>query len=89
MLALLFTAAFAHGLLIRFLRRVDNLDRPVLITRLTVTFGLLERIDRLVLALRENRSIANMIEVLIRRHCKTEGIPIPEQQTLFKDEDDG
>jgi len=40
-------------------------------------------------ALRENRSIANMIEVLIRRHCEAEGIPIPEQQALFKDEDDG
>ena len=30
-----------------------------------------------------------MIEVLIRRHCEAEGIPIPEQQALFKDEDDG
>ena len=40
-------------------------------------------------AQRENRSIANMIEVLIRRHCEAEGIPIPEQQALFKDEDDG
>ena len=40
-------------------------------------------------ALRENRSIANMIEVLIRRHCEAEGIPIPEQQALFKDLDDG
>jgi hypothetical protein len=25
---------------------------------------------------RENRSIANMIEVLIRRHCEVEGIAI-------------
>ena len=40
-------------------------------------------------AQRENRSIANMIEVLIRRHCEAEEIPIPEQQTLFKDEHDG
>jgi len=40
-------------------------------------------------AQRENRSIANMIEVLIRRHCEAEGIAIPEQQALFKDEDDG
>ncbi|MGB7934536.1 MAG: ribbon-helix-helix protein, CopG family [Gammaproteobacteria bacterium] len=37
-------------------------------------------------ALRENRSVANMIEVLIRRHCETEGIAIPEQQALFKEE---
>jgi hypothetical protein len=28
-------------------------------------------------AQRENRSIANMIEVLIRRHCEIEGIVIP------------
>ena len=40
-------------------------------------------------ALKDNRSIANMVEVLIRRHCEVVGIPIPEQQTLFKDEDDG
>jgi len=40
-------------------------------------------------ALRENRSIANMLEVLIRRHCEETGIPIPEQQALFKDENDG
>ena len=36
---------------------------------------------------KDNRSIANMIEVLIRRHCEEAGIPIPEQQNLFKDED--
>jgi hypothetical protein len=40
-------------------------------------------------AYQDNRSIANMIEVLIRRHCEEVGITIPEQQTLFKDEDDG
>ena len=40
-------------------------------------------------ALRDNRSIANMIEVLIRRHCEEVGIPIPEQQTLFKDDGNG
>ena len=40
-------------------------------------------------ALRDNRSIANMIEVLIRRHCEEVGIPIPKQQALFQDEDDG
>ena len=40
-------------------------------------------------AQRENRSIANMIEVLIRRHCEAEGIAIPEQQALFKEDDDG
>ena len=36
-------------------------------------------------ATREHRSLANMIEVLILKHCKEVGITIPEQQTLFKD----
>ena len=40
-------------------------------------------------ALRDHRSIANLIELLIRQHCEEVGIPIPEQQALFKDEDDG
>ena len=40
-------------------------------------------------ALRDNRSIANMIEVLIRRHCEEVGIPIPEQQALFEEDHDG
>ena len=30
-------------------------------------------------AAREHRSVANMVEVLIRRHCVDEGITIPEQ----------
>jgi len=38
-------------------------------------------------ALRDHRSVASMIEVLIRRHCEQAGIPIPEQQTLFNGED--
>ena len=38
-------------------------------------------------ALRDHRSIANLIELLIRKHCEEVGIPIPEQQTLFKDDD--
>jgi hypothetical protein len=32
-------------------------------------------------ARRENRSIANMIEVLIRRHCEEVGIPLPKKPT--------
>ena len=40
-------------------------------------------------AFKDNRSIANMIEVLIRRHCDDANIPIPEQHALFKDEDGG
>jgi hypothetical protein len=41
-------------------------------------------------ALLDRRSIANLIELLIRQHCEKAGIPIPEQQDFhFKDEDDG
>ena len=40
-------------------------------------------------ALLEHRSIANMIEILIRDHCKAVGISIPEQQTLFDGEENG
>jgi len=36
-----------------------------------------------IAASREQRSVANMIEVLIRRHCDAVGIPIPDQQSLF------
>lgn len=32
---------------------------------------------------REHRSIANMVEVLIRDHCARHGIAIPEQTSLF------
>lgn len=37
---------------------------------------------------REQRSVANMIEVLIRRHCEEGGIPIPDQQSLVEDSGD-
>ena len=37
-------------------------------------------------ALRDQRSVANLIEVLIRRHCEESGIPIPDQQSLFDEE---
>jgi hypothetical protein len=33
-------------------------------------------------AVRDHRSVANLIEVLIRRHCAESGISIPEQQDL-------
>ena len=36
-----------------------------------------------VAALRDHRSIANLIELLIRRHCEASGIAIPEQSELF------
>ncbi len=34
---------------------------------------------------REHRSIANMVDVLIRDYCGRNGIPIPEQGLLFDD----
>ena len=41
-----------------------------------------------IAALREHRSIANMVEMLIREHCEKVGISIPEQATLSDDETD-
>jgi hypothetical protein len=38
---------------------------------------------------RDHRSIANMVEVLVLKHCEEVGITIPEQQALFEDEEDG
>jgi hypothetical protein len=40
-------------------------------------------------ASREHRSVANMVEVLIRRHCDQEGITIPEQSDLFPRNENG
>ncbi len=39
-------------------------------------------------ALLEHRSVANMVEVLIRKHCEEVGIAILEQQSLFKESGD-
>lgn len=38
-------------------------------------------------AAREHRSIANMVEVLIRDYCGREGIVIPEQRELLPEEE--
>ena len=35
----------------------------------------------------EHRSIANLIELLIRQHCERAGISIPEQTELFEEAD--
>lgn len=32
---------------------------------------------------REHRSVANLVEWLVRSHCEARGIPIPEQADLF------
>jgi hypothetical protein len=56
----------------------------------TATLNL--RVDPLVkeaariAAKRDHRSIANMIELLIRKHCEENGILIPEQADLFEEE---
>ncbi len=36
-----------------------------------------------VAAAREHRSVANMVEMLIRRHCEQAGIAIPEKPGLL------
>ena len=39
-------------------------------------------------AAREHRSVANLIEVLIRERCEQLGITIPEQGALFDEDSD-
>jgi len=41
-----------------------------------------------IAANRDHRSVANMIEMLIRKHCEQEDITIPEQHTMFGDADE-
>lgn len=40
-----------------------------------------------IAAIREHRSVANLMEWLIRQHCEAAGIPIPEQSELFQEPD--
>ena len=35
---------------------------------------------------KDHRSVANMVEMLIRRHCADSGIGIPEQDELFPEQ---
>ena len=35
-------------------------------------------------AVQDHRSLANMVEVLIREHCQKVGISIPEQADMFE-----
>lgn len=37
-----------------------------------------------IAAQREHRSVANLIEWLVRRHCEAVGIEIPKQEELFE-----
>ena len=38
-----------------------------------------------VAAMQDHRSIANMVEMMIRDHCEIKGISIPDQQELFSE----
>ena len=40
-------------------------------------------------AAREHRSVANMVEVLIRRHCSEAGIPVQEQNEPVAESSNG
>ncbi len=40
-------------------------------------------------AAREHRSVANMVEMLIRRHCAKAGITVPERSGLTPGNADG
>lgn len=42
-----------------------------------------------IAAAREHRSVANMVEMLIRRHCQQAGITVPEQNELFSGNENG
>jgi len=42
-----------------------------------------------VAAAREHRSVANMVEVLIRRHCDQAGISVPARSELFPGKKNG
>ena len=39
-----------------------------------------------LLAEKQHRSLTNMVEVMIRDHCKQHNVAIPEQKTLFDNE---
>jgi len=62
-----------------------------MLARKTTTLNL--RIDPIIkeaariAAARDHRSIANFIEVLIRRHCAAADIPVPEQQQMFEEQE--
>ena len=68
----------------RYIRNTEYAMSPIKTSTLNL------RIDpRLKEALRiaserEHRSIANMVEILIRQHCTQVGISIPEQQEIFE-----
>ena len=40
-----------------------------------------------IAAVDDHRSVANLIELLIRQHCEAKGIQIPEQREMFGGDD--
>jgi len=60
------------------------MERNIAIAKLTTPTYRIERSLK-VAAEREHRSIANMVEILIRDYCGRNGIAIPEQTELFED----
>jgi hypothetical protein len=58
-----------------------------LVLNLRVEPGLKEGLR--IAAEREHRSLANMIEWLIKQHCRKVGITIPKQADLLLEETDG
>ena len=68
-------------------RYICNIWIIIMVATKTATLNL--RIDPFlkealrVAALQEHRSIANMVEVIIREHCANNGISIPEQQEIW------
>ena len=71
----------------RYIGSVQSFGKPPVARIKTATLNL--RVDPALkealreAAGREHRSVANMIEMLIREHCQRENIPIPEQNDLF------
>ena len=68
-------------------RYICNIRILIMVATKTATLNL--RIDPFlkdalrVAALQERRSIANMVEVMIREHCANNGISIPAQQEIW------
>jgi len=72
-------------------RYICNILRQLMTATKTATLNL--RIDPVlkealrIAAMQDHRSIANMVELMIRQHCENIGISIPEQQEIFKKND--
>jgi hypothetical protein len=72
------------------MRYICNTSNNVMIATKTATLNL--RVNPVlkealrIAAKQEHRSIANMVEIMIRQHCKAVGVSIPEQKEIFEDQ---